>query len=62
MGKMSLGDVVAIDEVEYLVTAKTVEEIAKAAELIPLQRLFDKKVFMVTREKFEKCRKIDHLK
>ncbi|MEK7465469.1 MAG: hypothetical protein AAB631_01705 [Patescibacteria group bacterium] len=61
MKKKLLGDVLEIDDVEYLITADTIEALAKDETLIPLLRLFDKGSFLVTREKLEKTEVIDHL-
>ncbi|MEK7465289.1 MAG: hypothetical protein AAB631_00765 [Patescibacteria group bacterium] len=61
MKRKSLGDVLEIDDVEYLITADALEALAKDAELIPLVRLFDKEIFMITKEKLEKTPVIDHL-
>ena len=56
------GDVIDIDEVEYLISQKAIEQFEKGEELMPIKRLVDKKMFMVSRGKFEKSKVVDHLK
>ena len=57
----TVGDVIDIAEVEYLVNFKTIEQFEKGEELISIVRLIDKEIFMVSRDKFEKSKVIDHL-
>lgn len=53
--------VVAIDGVDYLVTQESLKALQVGEVLIPLVRLFDKKIFFITKEKLEKSEKVDQL-